>query len=109
MPVIIFDGVNASMTVGSDTFSQNAVMSRYVKGKNRKVMAMAIIGGTVGTGKWDLMYGADYIAQGLQSSIATDDFLTTRDYQSIVDKRWCGKDQQLSLVCTEAPAEKVRA
>ena len=106
MPVIVFS--SASPALGSDVFAANAVMSRYTKGKSRKVMAMAIMGGTVGTGKFGLRYGADEIATGLQAQTASSAFTTIVDYQSIVDGRWCGPESQMSLIVEEAPAATLK-
>ena len=43
------------------------------------------------------------IAEGIQANQATADFLTTQDYQSIVDGRWCSPETLMSLVVDEAP------
>ena len=45
MVVIVFD--SASPALGTDVFGGNAVMDRYTKGRNSKVMAIAILGGPV--------------------------------------------------------------
>ena len=97
---------SASPALGSDVFADNAVMSRYTKGKtSRKVMAMSILNGTVGTGKFSLRYGADVIAEGLQAASTGSTWTTVDDYQSIVDGRWCGPESMMSLVVDEAPAD----
>ena len=83
-------------------------MDRYTKGTNSKVMAIAIMGGTVGTGKFGLRYGADEIASGLQSQTASNAFTTIVDYQSIVDGRWCVPESQISCIVEEAPGATVK-
>ena len=107
MVVVIFD--TASPALGTDIFAANAVMDRYSKGRSsRKVMAMAILGGTVGTGKFSLRYGADVIAEGLQATTNDSTFTTVDDYQAINDGRWCSPEQQVSLIVDEAPAATLK-
>jgi len=103
MPTICFE--SASPAVGSDVFNADITMKRYTQGKvKRKITFIAVLGGTVGTGKFNLRYGADVIAYNIQSQSADATYLSTEDFQLIQDNRWCDAMSEITLETVEAPA-----
>ena len=71
-------------------------------------MGIAILGGTVGTGKFDLYYGANEVAKNIQATTNDSTFKGTEDFQNIVGKEWCDAMSEMQLVVTEAPAATLK-
>lgn len=107
LPTIIFD--SASPVIDTDVLTATAIKP-YSKGKTaRKFIWICITGGTIGTGKFQLRYGADVIADGLQSTHSTIGVYDMNlDIQPIEDGRWISDAAEVSLVVTEAPGTTLK-